>query len=223
MPAEPKTSPRVIVMMQCVFLAMFLVFGIGIVRDGVRAIRTQTYTLRYTETTSWAGPGVGGGWASNEAVEYRGRNAVLFGVGFAATGTMLLAWAAGLVLGLFGRAGHPAPRGLVRAVGAVSLAALLVGCVALFPPWRLHTLPLYLVVAAFMLAVTLPMPARWRKNVFPAMVILVIAVGFTGFPSFPIFAGIFVFLVIGTNLLVLWPGLAKRVEHSQAGARHRRA
>lgn len=211
-----------LVTFQCIFLVMFLVFGIGIVRDGIRAIRNQSYTLRYTERTSWAvGPGMGESWSSNEAVEYRGRNAVLFGTGFAATGTMLLSWAAGLVLGLFKGAGLAAPRGIGRAVGTISLASLLIGCLTLFPPWRLHTLPLYLVVAAFTLAVTLPIPARWRKKVFPAMVILVIAVGMTGFPSFPIFAGIFVFLFAGANLLVLWPGLRARVERSQAGA-HRR-
>ena len=104
----------------------------------------------------------------------------------------------------------------------MALVALLMGCVALFPPWRLHTLPLYLVVAAFTLAVTLPIPSRWRKKVFPAAVILVIAVGMTGFPSFPLFAGIFVFLFTGANLLVLWPGLIARIERSQHGAHQSR-
>jgi MFS family permease len=197
-----------------------VLFGAGLARDGSRAIRDQAYTLHYTERTSWAfGPAWGGSWVREGAVEYRGRAATLFGVGFAATGTMWLAWAAGLVLSLLGRAGLHAPRAVLRAVGAVALAALLVGCVALFPPWRLHTLPLYLVVAAFTLAVTLPIPDRLRKKVFPAAVVLVIVVGMTSFPAFPIFAGIFVFLIAGTNLLLLWPGLWARVERSQSGAR----
>ena len=118
-----------------------------------------------------------------------------------------------------GRAGLRAPQAAVRAVGAVALAALVVGCVALFPPWRLHTLPLYLVVAAFTLAVTLPIPADLRKKVFPAAVILVIVVCMTRFPAFPIFVGIFAFLIAGANLLVLSPGLAKRAERSRSRSR----
>ena len=31
----------------------------------------------------------------------------------------------------------------------------------------------------------------------------------------PIFAGLLAFLMAGANALVLWPGLAKRVEHGQ--------
>ena len=52
--------------------------------------------------------------------------------------------------------------------------------------------------------------------------ILVIAAGMTGFPSFPLFADIFVFLAAGANLLVLFPGLVARVERSQRGARRRK-
>jgi hypothetical protein len=55
--------------------------------------------------------------------------------------------------------------------------------------------------------------------VFPAVVGLAILVGMTGFPAFPIFAGIFVFITAGTNLLVLWPGLIARIERSQSGGR----
>lgn len=219
MPVDPPPSPRMLVAFQVIFLLMFLAFGTLLVHEGLQAIRDQAYTLRYTERM---GTDAGGGWASAGAAEYRGRGAILFGAGFAATGTMLLAWAAGLGLGLLGRAGLHAPRGAGRAVGTISLAALLAGCVALFPPWRLQALPLYLVVAAFALAVTLPIPARWRKKVFPAVVILVIAAGMTGFPSFPLFAGIFVFLAAGANLLVLFPGLVARVERSQRGARRRK-
>jgi hypothetical protein len=101
----------------------------------------------------------------------------------------------------------------------VALATLLIGCFALFPPWRLHTLPLYLVVAVFTLAVTSPIPDDLRKKVFPAVVVLVILVGMTTFPAFPILAGIFIFIMAGTNLLVLWPGLATRITRSQPGTR----
>jgi hypothetical protein len=221
MTPEPKPSARLLVFFHCVFLAMFLVFGIGILRDGIWAIRDKTYTLKYTETTSLGYDGQGASWATDKAAEYRGRDAVVFGIGFAAIGILLLSWATGLVLSLLGRAGLRAPMGVLRGVGFASLAAMAAACLALFPPWRIHTLPLYLVVAAFTLAVTLPIPARWRKKVFPAMVGLVIVVGMNGFPAFPIFAGIFVFLAAGTNVLFLWPGLVPSITSMQRKGRTR--
>ena len=222
MSPEPKPSARKLVFFHCVFLAMFLVFGAGILRDGIRAIRDKTYTLKYTERTSLGHGGQGATWATEKAAEYRGRDAVVFGIGFAASGALLLSWSTGLVLSLLGRVGLRAPMGVLRLVGFVSLAAMAVACAALFPPWRIHTLPLYLVVAAFTLAVTLPIPARRRKQVFPAMVGLVIVVGMTGFPAFPIFAGIFVFLAAGTHVLFLWPGLIPDItrNHRKGRAKH---
>lgn len=202
--------------LQVIFLLMFLVFGTALAHAGLRAIRDRACNLEYAEHTGWIGPGGQGGSATENALEFRGRDAVLFGAGFLAAGTLLFAWAGGLGLGLAARAaGRSVPRFLVRAVGAVSLAALLAACLALFPPWRLRTLPLYFVVAAFALAVTLPLPARWRKAALPALVFLVIAAGLAGFPAFPLFAGFFVFLFAATHVLVLWPNLAPRIEKYQ--------
>lgn len=216
MTAATPPSPKLIVVLQVIFLLMFQVFGTALAHAGLRAIRDRACNLEYAEHTGWIGPGGQGGSATENAVEFRGRDAVLFGAGFLAAGTLLFAWAGGLGLGLAARAaGRTVPRFLVRAVGAVSLAALLTACLALFPPWRLHTLPLYFVVAAFALAVTLPLPARWRKAALPALVFLVFAAGFTGFPAFPLFAGFFVFLFAATHVLVLWPDLAPRIEKHQ--------
>ena len=218
---DPKPSARTLVLFHCVFLAMFLVFGTGILRDGFRAIRDKTYTLNYAEKTSIGYDGQGAAWTSDKAAEFRGIDAVVFGIGFAALGTLLFTWATGLALSLLGRAGLRAPMGVLLLVGFLSLAAMATACVALFPPWRIHTAPFYLVVAAFVLAVALPIPARWRKRVFPAMVGLVIVIGMTGFPAFPIFAGIFVFLAAGSNVLFLWPGLVPRITSSQRKGRTR--
>lgn len=218
MTAEPKPSSRMLAALRGIFLLMFLTFGTTLLHEGHQAIRNRAYTLHYTEKTSWIGPGLNGGWTSENAVEFRGRGALRFGAGFIALGIMLYAWSAGLVLGFFLRPGRSAPRPGVLAIGSLSLASLLGGSLALFPPWRLHTLPFYLVVVAFTLAVVLPIPARWRKKAFPALAILVVATGLTGFPAFPLFAGFFVFLFAGANLLVLWPGLAARIERSQRRA-----
>ena len=207
-----------LVVFHCVFLVMLLVFGVTLVHDGTQAVRARMYNLQYTERTSWAfGPAWGGTSVRDGVVAYRGRAAVVFGVGFTAAGAMQLTWATGLVVSLLGRTGLRVPNLVVRALGGLALAALVLSCIALFPPWRIHTLPLYLVVAAFTLAVTLPIPSELRKKVFPAVVILVIVVGMTTFPAFPILAGIFVSLVMGTNLLVLWPRLADRIGRRQAG------
>ena len=219
MPVEPKSSARKFVVFRGIFLAMFLVAGIGLVREGSHAIRDQAYTLNYTEELRWASDSAQlSARVEQQAAEYQGRDAMVFGIGFAALGTMLLAWSTGLALGLR----RHMPRPAVLAIGGVSLVAMSTACLALFPPWRLHTLPMYGVVAAFTLAVTLPIPARWRKKVFPAMAGLVILIGMTGFPAFPIFAGIFVFLMAGTHVLVLWPGLAPEIAriHRTGQARH---
>ena len=210
MTAVLPPAPKLIATMQVIFLLTFLVFGTALVHEGRRAIQRHAYTLRYTEQTSWIGPGLGGNSTRENAAEFNGQHAVLFGAGFIAAGIMLFAWAAGLLIGLFAHGSFP--RFLVNAIGAVSLAALLTACIALFPPWKLHTLPLYVVVGAFTLAVTLPIPPRWRKSALPAFVVLFFAVGVTTFPSFPLFAGFFVFLVAATNVLVLWPRLAARIE-----------
>ena len=139
---------------------------------------------------------------------------MVFGIGFAALGVLSLSWAAGLGLSLLGRAGLRAPGAVPRLAGGVSLAAMAAAGVALFPPWQIRALPFHLVVAALALAVALPIPARWRKKAFPAVAGLVIVSGLGGFPAFPIFAGLFAFLMAGANVLVLWPGLVPRIEQN---------
>ena len=216
---DKKNSARILTFMRCVFIVMLLVFGLTIVYDGVRAIRNQAYTFRYTERTQAV---LGGVILNNDVVngelEFRGRAAVVFGTGFSAVGIMLLLWAAGIVVTLLGRVGVNVPMTIVRLLGGASLLALLIGCLALMPPWRLHMLPLYLVVTAFVLAVALPVPDTWRKKVFPAAVICIFLVSYINFPAFPVFAGIFVALILGANVLILWPGLGKRLGRKSAHA-----
>lgn len=219
MTAQPQTSRRMQLFFQVVFLVVCLFAGIGLVHEGLAAVRDRAYTLTYTESSSWATESAFHGHASGNQVGYRGGEAVQFGIGFLAVGAMMLAWAVGLGLSLLGHIGVTPSGLLIRALGGASLAGLLVGCLALFPPWRRHTMPLYFVVIVFTLAVTLPISDRLRKKVFPAAVGLVILVGMTGFPAFPIFAGIFVFIMAGTNLLVLWPGLKDRIERSGSHGR----
>lgn len=199
-------------------LAAFLLGGLGLAREGLRSIRDQAYVLRYTEELSWASDGDRGssGVESNVA-EFSGREAVIFGVGFSALGGMLLLWAAGLALGLAGQAGLRAPRGAYRGIAGISLAALAAASLALFPAWQLRTLPFYAVLAAFTLALALPVPASVRKKVFPGAVGAVILAGLVGFPAFPIFAGIFVFLAAGTHLLVIWPHLVPPALRAKPG------
>lgn len=214
---EPQISARAQAGFQLVFLVVCLAVGIGLVHEGRRALNDWAYTLEYTESSSWAAESAFGSHAEGKAVAYSGRQAAVFGVGLMAFGMMMLAWASGLGSSVLGRAGIEVPSGATRAIGLVSLAGLLVGSIALFPPWRRHTLLLYFVVLAFTLAVTLPIPDHLRKKVFPAVVGAVVLLGLVGFPVFPIFAGVFVFIIAGANLLVLWPGLKDRVEKSQKG------
>jgi len=214
---DKKNSAKILTFMQCVFIVMLLVFSLSIVHDGVGAIRNKVYTFHYTERTQWA---LGGVVLDHEvvngALEFRGRAAVVFGIGFSAVGTMLLIWVAGIVVTMLGRFGVNVPMAVVRLLGMASLLALLVGCIALMPPWRLHMLPLYLVVTAFILAVALPVPDAWRKKVFPAAVIGIFLVSYINFPAFPVFAGIFVALIFGANVLILWPGLGQRLGRKSA-------
>ena len=209
---DKKNSARILTLMQCVFLVMLLIFGVTLVHEGLRAIRDRAYTFRYTERTQAALGGVVlDREVVNGAIEYRGRAAVVFGTGFSAVGGLLLTWVAGIVVHLLGRFGVKVPKAVVRLLGLMSLLALLIGCIALMPPWRLHMLPLYLVVTAFILAVALPVPDAWRKKVFPAAVICIFLVSYINFPAFPVFAGIFVALIFGANVLILWPGLGQRL------------
>ena len=222
MTREFPPSNRALAALHGLFLAVFLAAGILLVREGTHAIRSRAYTLEYTEELSWAADADRGGSGGEQyAAEYRGREAAVFGIGFAALGALLLSWAAGLALGLLGRAGLRAPRYVPRLLGGLSLAAMAAAGIALFPPWQIRALPFHLVVAALVLAVALPIPARWRKAAFPAATGLVVVSGLTGFPAFPIFAGLLAFLMAGANVLVLWPGLVQRLErnHRQGQAR----
>ena len=154
---EPKSLTRQLAAFQIVFLVMFLVLGIGMVRDGREAIRNQIYNLKFSQgTTSSRSQSPGGGIRMRNAeVEYTGRDATVIGVGLEAIGAMLLAWATGLAFSLIGHIGLPMPVFITRVVAAVAM----VGCIGLFPPWHLHTFPLYLVVTVLTLTVTLPIPA----------------------------------------------------------------
>lgn len=209
---DPNRATRSATLFHVVFLIMFLIFGLGIVRDGYRSIHNRDYNLKYTETLSVAsGSGGGIAWVEEKSADYHGKSAVVFGVGFMSLGAMLLVWATGLAVGLVEKAGVAIPRPVYRTIAALSLATLTLASLTLFQPWRLHTFPFYLVLVAFTLAVTLPIKAELRKKVFPAAVGLVVLVGMTNFPAFPIFAGIFVFMAGGTNILTLWPSLGERL------------
>ena len=199
-------------------LAIFLLGGLGLAREGLRAIRDQAYVLRYAEESSWASDGDrGSSGVESNAAEFRGRAAVVFGVGFSALGVMLLLWAAGLALGLAGQAGLRVPPAVYRSIAGLSLTTLATASLALFPAWQLRTLPFYAVLAAFTLALALPVPASVRKKVFPGAVGAVILAGLVGFPAFPIFAGIVVFLAVGTHLLVIWPHLVPPALRTKPG------
>lgn len=181
--------------------------------QGRRAIRDQAYDLSYSE-----GPGSSSATSANSGIRstpstasYVGTEAVLFGSGLVAAGVMLLAWSAGLLFGILGRIGVGMPQWLVRLLAIVSLLALLVASVGFFPPWRITTLPLYPVVAALTLAVVLPIPEQSRKKVLPVVLAAFVLAGYFFLPSFPFFAGIFVFLIATTNLAMVFPGLAARL------------
>lgn len=223
MTREFSPSNRALVALHALFLAVFLAAGILLVREGAHAIRSRAYTLECTEELSWAANADRGGGGEPCAAEYRGREAAVFGIGFAALGALLLSWSAGLALGLLGRAGVRAPRCVPRLLGGLSLAAMAAAGIALFPPWQIRALPFHLVVAALVLAVALPIPARWRKAAFPAATGLVIVSGLIGFPAFPIFAGLLAFLMAGANVLVLWPGLVPRLERNHRKGQARSA
>lgn len=221
MSSKPKPGSRTRIVFQGLFLAIFLLAGPALVREGFRAIQDQAYSFEYAEELSWAdGSGTGSDGVEQHVAGYRGSEAVVFGFGFAALGTMLTAWAAGLAAGLLGGAGRPLPRPFILLIGGLSLTALAVACLALFPIWHPQMLPFYGVVAAFVLAIVLPIPAHLRKKVFPGVVGLVILAGMVGIPAFPLFAGIVVFLLAGTHLLVLWPGLAIRLDPDRRDSRN---
>ena len=170
---------------------------------------------------SWASSlGQGTDGRESSQAEFSGRSARILGTGLYALGTMFLLWATGLATSLLGRLGLHVPGLFHKGLTACSLVALTVASLALFPVWHMHTLPFYLVLAAFTLVLVLPVSAPVRKKVFPAVVIAVIAAGAVGFPAFPIFAGLVVFLAAGTHVLILWPSLVPASLRHARGARH---
>ena len=198
---------------QIVFLALCLLVGVTMLYQGRRAIRDRAYDLNYTE-----GPGStsttsvnSGNRSTPSTASYVGTEAVVFGTGLVAAGAMVLTWAVGLLFGMLGRVGVRMPQWVVRLLAVVSLLALLVACLGLFPPWRITTLPLYPVVAALTLAVVLPIPDQARKKVLPAVLLAFVLAGIFYLPSFPFFAGIFVFLIALTNFALVFPSLAARL------------
>ena len=208
MPAKAKSAPQAHVLFLVLFLAVFLLGGLGLVREGARAIRARAYVLSYTEELSWASElGRGAAGVEQNQAAFAGRDAVVFGVGFSATGIMFLIWAAGLAVSLLGRAGWRAPQAVVKGLAAFSLAALGLAGLALFPVWSVRFLPFYGALAVMTLALALPVPAPVRRKAFPAVVIAVIAAGALGLPAFPIFAGLIVFFIAGTHVILLWPGI----------------
>lgn len=69
--SSKQPTSRMLVFLQGVFLVMFLVFGTGILRAGIRAIRDRTYTLNYTESLGLGYTGHGTTWTSDKAVEFQ--------------------------------------------------------------------------------------------------------------------------------------------------------
>ena len=213
MKKETTSSPKQLLVFQFVFLALCLLVGVTMLYQGRRAIRERAYDLNYTE-----GPGSSsttsvnsGNRSTPSTASYVGTEAVVFGSGLVAAGAMLLMWSVGLLFGMLGRVGLGVPQWLVRLLAVVSLLALLVACLGLFPPWRITTLPLYPVVAAFVLAVALPIPDAARKKVLPVVLAAFVLAGIFFLPSFPFFAGIFVFIIAIANFAMVFPSLAARL------------
>ena len=97
MPAKAKSAPQAHVLFLVLFLAVFLLGGLGLVREGARAIHARAYVLSYTEELSWASElGRGSAGVEQNQAAFAGRDAVVFGVGFSATGAMFLIWSARL-------------------------------------------------------------------------------------------------------------------------------
>ena len=206
MSAKSKTPPQAPVLLLGLLLALFLFGGLGLAREGARSIRARAYVLSYTEELSWASDlGRDSGGIERNQAEFAGRDAVVFGVGLSALGAMFLVWAAGLAVSLLGRAGWRAPQNVAKGLAALSLATLGLASLALFPAWHVRLLPFYGAFAVLAAALALPVPAPVRRKAFPAVVIAVIAAGALGLPAFPVFAGLVVFLVAGTHVLLLWP------------------
>ena len=213
MKKETTSSPKQLLVFQFVFLALCLLVGVTMLYQGRRAIRDRAYELNYREGPgSYSTTSVGSGIRSTPSTaSYEGTAAVVFGSGLVAAGAMVLTWAVGLLFGVLGRVGLGVPQWLVRLLAVVSLLALLVACLGLFPPWHITTLPLYPVVAALSLAVSLPIPDAARKKVLPGVLIAFVLAGIFYLPSFPFFAGIFVFLIVIANFAMVFPSLAARL------------
>ena len=222
MPVASKPAPQAPALFLVLFLGIFLVGGLGLLREGHRAVHGQAYTLTNHEELSWASSlGQGSDGLESNQVEFSGRNAMIFGTGLYALGAMFLFWATGLAISLLGRRHRHVPGLVHKGLTTCSLFALTTASLTLFPVWRIRTLPFYLVLAAFTLVLVLPVPVTVRKKVFPAVVIAVIVAGMVGLPAFPIFAGLIVFLVAGTHVLILWPGLVSTSLRPARAANHR--
>jgi hypothetical protein len=160
----------------------------------------------------WRTSGIGG--SSRGVAVYDGAESVRFGTGLAALGTMATLYAIGVGAGFFRR--HPSATSLkpfTRIIAGLALACLLLAMGCFAPPWRLSSIPFYIVVLLVFAITRFANPRGWARVFLPCLFAGVVgAEAMHRGSGRAIFLGLFAGVGILMHVIALSPKWAARLQ-----------
>lgn len=209
------------------FIATLISIGIALAISGIHAIQHQSFDLQWKSGGGISVPGVN---LQNQkmagVLAFRGIDAIRFGIGLIASGSMFVIWGIGQIVLIFKKPSELAdnkrrfanPSRLTIILGWPSLTCLLLSVGCFFPPWRIEAAPLYGVAfVPLLLALRLEdmQRRRYARMFFPSVIATAIIVApFRQDISFAMLAGFFVFIGLLFHLALLVPKVGKMLDAS---------
>jgi hypothetical protein len=194
---------------QTIFAVFLIMLGAAWLFAGIHGIRQQVCEVTWQEDGNMAGITV---QEAHGVLRYEGADAVRFGVGLVAGGSMFVILATCLLRRLYGH-----PRTAAICLGWVSLLCLLITCVTFFPPWQIASVSFYAVGLVFGVSVFSLLKAsqpRWWEQwrvIIPLLIISAMIAGFSGLRAVAVGVtlGLFAWLAVIVHLAMLIPRISK--------------
>ena len=189
------------------FSIMLLALGAGIAWAGQDAITRQYYELE------WKSSGING--ASSGVLTLDGTAAVRFGVGLMSFGIMMGTWGVGVVVWFAQKYSPSFVIKILSGLKWLSFACMLTAMTCIFPPWKMSSIPFWVVVMLVLMFVfALPDVTRknWAGGFFIGLIGAAIVYGSINVGAGAgMGIGIFMSLAIFVHIIFLFPKLEKKL------------
>jgi len=192
---------------------VLLALGLALLFSGRRAIVERYFEMAWHSSSGMAVGPFAYSQPENGLMVLEDSEAMRFGTGLCAFGTMFCLWALGMIASLFFPPTGPGQTSaLGRVVTWLSFVCLLLTILDFFPPWLAQNIPFYAVSILLVyggVASSRNSSSPNLKRVFPVVIGIAVVAGMLGFAGVTtqVIVAIFAMLIVGVHVLVLVPSL----------------